>query len=94
MIAGGLVAATDAAREGDFLGDGEEGGLADLLEVQLQIAALAVRDGRLGGGTVGLFQKGRGRVLQFDAESGGRLIGLDRGVVKLGFSGHRVKSSG
>jgi hypothetical protein len=49
VIAGGFVALADAARQTDFFLDGEKWGFPDFLEIELEVAPLAVRDGRFGG---------------------------------------------
>ena len=56
VVTGGFVTAANAFRQLDFLLDGEEGGFADFLEVELEIAALAMRDGGFGRGAIGLFE--------------------------------------
>jgi len=57
VVAGGLVAAADALRQLDFLLDRQEGGLADLLEVKLEVAALAVGMGASGAERSGFSRK-------------------------------------
>jgi hypothetical protein len=46
VIAGGLVAAADLPRERDLLLNGQKGCLADLLKVNLQVAAVRGSGGR------------------------------------------------
>ena len=75
MVAGGLVTAADAFRQADLVVDGQEGGLADFLKVELKIATLAVWDRGFGCGAVGLFEEGRRRVHGRSGESGGRGLG-------------------
>ena len=70
MIPGRLVAAADALGQLDLLLNGQEGGLADFLQVKLEVAAFAVRDRGLGGNGFGTLKKGRRRIGQFNPEGG------------------------
>ena len=67
VVAGGLVAAADALGEGDLLLDRQKGSLADLLEVELEVAAL--RAGRGASSRLGLFEE-RGRGVERRGASG------------------------
>ncbi len=74
MVAGVFVAAADALRESDFILDGQERGFADLLEVELKIAALSVGNRSLWGSTVVFLEKRRWRVHGGSVEGGGRRL--------------------
>src|SRR5438045_3364916 len=80
----------DAPGERDLLVDGQQGGLANLLEIELQVGPFAMGNG-FGGGGFGLFEKGRRRIDGRGVQDSDRCLSSGGGVFRradrLGFGG-------
>jgi hypothetical protein len=91
VVARGLVAAADTLRERDLLVDRQEGRLADLLQVNLEVAAVRGHGRRLGG--LRLLKEGGGAVV-LGTLRGGRYpvalfrVHLCRGAIGPVFDAH------